>query len=81
MGTLGKELDLELVRLEILVDSLQEMEEQLNLNEQQEDSMSEYQSSEDGDLSSAREVGSGPGGLGVGTDGRSCWLLRRVLLL
>lgn len=64
-GTLGKELDLELVRLEILVDSLQEMEEQLNLSEQQEDSMSEYQSSEDGDLSSAREVGTGPGGLGL----------------
>ena len=62
-STLGKELDLELVRLEILVDSLQEMEEQLTLNEQQEDDMSEYQSSEDGDLSSAREVGTGPAGL------------------
>nr|KAG5689755.1 hypothetical protein BaRGS_031156 [Batillaria attramentaria] len=55
-GSLSRELDLELVRLEILVDSLEEMEEQLMLNEDECDNVSEYHSSEDGDLSSARET-------------------------
>ena len=54
---MSRELDMELVRLEILVDSLEEMEEQLAFNEQQEDALSEYQSSEDGDVTSAVEVG------------------------
>ncbi|XP_070181234.1 uncharacterized protein [Littorina saxatilis] len=70
-GSLSKELDLELVRLEILVDSLQEMEEELNFNEQQkinekeegeeggagECDVWEYQSSEYGDLLSSANEG------------------------